>query len=133
MNRYAFSLVFALVGGQFTRTVGVKNRDIHGNHAAFEQCLKYALTNNIDKFIFGGDYLGEFPYPQKTMEMQESGLEKAAPYWTQITKHLMLTGEVSHGTVLAKAMKLCEEAIGKCSWYNISPKYWKKAIAELLT
>lgn len=50
-----------------------------------------------------------------------------------ITQHLMLTGEVSHGTVLAKAMKLCEEAIGKCSWYNISPKYWKKAIAELLT
>ena len=43
--------------------------DIHGNHAAFEQCIKYALTNNINKFIFLGDYLGEFPYPQKTMEM----------------------------------------------------------------
>ncbi len=80
MNRYAFSLVFALVGGQFTRTVGVKNRDIHGNHAAFEQCLKYALTNNIDKFIFWGDYLGESPYPQKTMEMQESGLGQRASH-----------------------------------------------------
>lgn len=278
--------------------------DIHGNHAAFEQCVKYALTNNINRFIFQGDYLGEFPYPQKTMEMiyslkekytcyfirgnkedywinrrsnnncewkngnltvgamkycyenltekdinffqslpisqeikfenistimachgspngnnekmlpandktnqtidecackyilcghthiqgvinhgnkialnpgavgaslhsggkaqfmilqqkaqewthkfisidydnekivkemQESGLEKEAPYWTQITKHLMYTGEVSHGTVLAKAMKLCEEEIGKCSWYNIPPQYWEKAIAELLT
>lgn len=268
--------------------------DIHGNHAAFEQCVKYSLTNNINRFIFLGDYLGELPYPQKTMEMiyrlkekytcyfirgnkedywinrrnnnicewkngnqtvgamkycyrnlterdinffqslsisqeikfenistimachgspnrnnekmlpandktnqtidecackyilfshthiqevinrgnkialtpgavgmslhsggkaqfvilqqeaqewthkfisidydkekivkemQESGLEKEAPYWTQITKHLILTGEVSHGTVLAKAMKLCEKEIGKCSWYNISPKY----------
>lgn len=278
--------------------------DIHGNHAAFEQCVKYALTNNINSFIFLGDYLGEFPYPQKTMEMiyslkekyicyfirgnkedywisrrnnhncewkngnqtvgamkycyenltekdinffqslpifqeikfenistimachgspnrnnekmlpanentnhiidecackyilyghthiqgainhdnkialnpgavgvslhsggkaqfmilqqkaqewthefisidydkeiiikelQESGLEKAAPYWTQITKHLILTGEVSHGTVLSEAIKLCEEETGKASWCNISPKYWEKAIAELLT
>ncbi len=31
--------------------------DIHGNHAAFEQCVKYALTNNINRFIFLDDYL----------------------------------------------------------------------------
>lgn len=66
-------------------------------------------------------------------EMQASGLEKAAPYWTQVTKHLILTGEVSHGAVLAKAMILCEKETGKCNWCNIPNKYWEKAIAELLT
>ncbi len=278
--------------------------DIHGNYSAFEQCVKYALNRNIHTFIFLGDYLGEFPYPQKTMgmiyalkekytcffvkgnkedywisrryhkncewkdgnrtvgamqycydnltegdidffqslsicqkikfenssamlachgspyrnnekmlpahdktnqmidecackyilcghthlqgvikhggkvvlnpgsvgvplhsggkaqfmilhqnmqewtyefigidydkekvikEMQESGLEKAAPYWTQVTKHVILTGEGSHGTVLAKAMNLCKEETGKGDWWNIPDQYWEKAIAELLT
>lgn len=65
-------------------------------------------------------------------EMQESGLEDAAPYWTQVTKHLILTGEVSHGTVLAKAMNLCNEETGKSNWYNIPDKYWERAINELL-
>lgn len=65
-------------------------------------------------------------------EMQESGLETLAPYWTQVTKHLMFTGEVSHGTVLAKAMNLCEKEIGKCNWYHVPDKYWEEAVAELL-
>lgn len=70
---------------------------------------------------------------EKTIkELRESGLEKAAPYWTQVTKHLILRGEVSHGTVLAKAMKLCEEETGKSYWCDIPNKYWEKAIAELL-
>ena len=42
--------------------------DIHGNYIAFEQCLDAALARGIDTLIFLGDYLGEFPYPQKTME-----------------------------------------------------------------
>jgi len=66
-------------------------------------------------------------------EMEESGLEKAAPYWTKVTKHLILTGEVSQGTVLARAMNLCEEETGKCNWCSIPDKYWEKAVAELLT
>ena len=43
--------------------------DIHGNYVAFQRCLDYVLARNINTFIFLGDYLGEFPYPQKTMEM----------------------------------------------------------------
>ena len=42
--------------------------DIHGNYVAFEQCLNIALARGIDTMIFLGDYLGEFPYPQKTLE-----------------------------------------------------------------
>lgn len=43
--------------------------DIHGNHIAWRECLNYALNKGVDTFIFLGDYLGEFAYPQKTMEM----------------------------------------------------------------
>lgn len=43
--------------------------DIHGNHIALEKSLEYALEERVDVFIFLGDYLGEFPYPQRTMDM----------------------------------------------------------------
>lgn len=43
--------------------------DIHGNYVAFRQCIEYVSTRNINIFIFLGDYLDGFPYPQKTMEM----------------------------------------------------------------
>ena len=41
--------------------------DIHGNYEAFKQCVDLVLGRGIRTFIFLGDYLGEFPYPQKTM------------------------------------------------------------------
>lgn len=65
-------------------------------------------------------------------EMQESGLAEAAPYWNKITKHLILTGEVSHGSVLAKAMQYCKEDTGDCVWYDIPEKYWERAVNELI-
>lgn len=65
-------------------------------------------------------------------EMQTSGLADAAPYWNQVTEHLILTGEVSHGTVLSRAMQLCGENNEKCDWYNVPEKYWKRAITELI-
>ena len=37
--------------------------DIHGNYAALQKCLDYAVTIGIDTFIFLGDYLGELAYP----------------------------------------------------------------------
>lgn len=43
--------------------------DIHGNYKALQKCLKHAETQNIDAYFFLGDYIGEFPYPQKTMEI----------------------------------------------------------------
>ena len=42
--------------------------DIHGNYAALEKCVSYAIERGISKFIFLGDYLGELAYPQKTMK-----------------------------------------------------------------
>lgn len=43
--------------------------DIHGNYEAFRTCVDYVLGQGIDKFIFLGDYLGEFPNPQDTMKL----------------------------------------------------------------
>lgn len=43
--------------------------DIHGNYLALEKCLKDAKERKVNRFIFLGDYTGEFAYPQKTMEM----------------------------------------------------------------
>lgn len=42
--------------------------DIHGNHIALEHSVRYAMSRNVDTFIFLGDYLGELAYPQKTMQ-----------------------------------------------------------------
>ena len=42
--------------------------DVHGNHIALEQSVRYAMSRNVDTFIFLGDYLGELAYPQKTMQ-----------------------------------------------------------------
>lgn len=39
--------------------------DIHGNYAALEQCMEYALRRNINAFIFLGDYLGNFHIRRK--------------------------------------------------------------------
>lgn len=66
-------------------------------------------------------------------ELQESGLNNAAPYWSKVTAHLILTGEISHGTVLTKAMELCEKDWVACKWYNVPERYWEQAIAELLS
>lgn len=65
-------------------------------------------------------------------EMQESGLYDRAPYWTDVTKHLILTGEVSHSSVLSRVMELCKEAGEICEWYNMPEKYWEQALKELL-
>lgn len=43
--------------------------DIHGNYEAFKTCVKYCEENEISDYIFLGDYLGEFAYPERTMAL----------------------------------------------------------------
>lgn len=43
--------------------------DIHSNHLALRACLEHAKGFNPDLFLFLGDYVGELPCPQKTMEL----------------------------------------------------------------
>ena len=43
--------------------------DIHGHFEAFQTCVRYVLERNIRNFIFLGDYVGEFSFPQRTMSL----------------------------------------------------------------
>ncbi len=43
--------------------------DIHGNYHALCACLQDAKARGCTEFFFLGDYVGEFAYPQKTMEL----------------------------------------------------------------
>lgn len=43
--------------------------DIHSNHIALETCIRHALNQNVDEFLFLGDYISDCPYPQKTMKI----------------------------------------------------------------
>ncbi|MDD4849700.1 MAG: metallophosphoesterase family protein [Gemmiger sp.] len=65
-------------------------------------------------------------------DLYQSGLSEKAPGWCAVTINLLRTGEIAHGTVLARAMALCKQDIGYCEWPHIPEAYWKKAIAELI-
>lgn len=43
--------------------------DIHSNYAGLEICIDHALKQNPDEFLFLGDYISDFPFPQKTMKI----------------------------------------------------------------
>ncbi|MCH5190434.1 MAG: metallophosphoesterase, partial [Oscillospiraceae bacterium] len=43
--------------------------DIHSNYAAFESAFNTIKKINPDGIIFLGDYVTDFPYPQRTMEI----------------------------------------------------------------
>lgn len=43
--------------------------DIHGNYVALEEVLKDAKTNNVDKYIFSGDLINEFPFGNKVINL----------------------------------------------------------------
>lgn len=65
-------------------------------------------------------------------ELQECGLEQRAPYWTQVTRHLLQAGENTHSRALFYAMDLDAAENGSTIWYNVPDKYWIKAITDLL-
>ena len=43
--------------------------DIHSNHTALETCIRHALAQGADEFLFLGDYISDCPFPQKTMQI----------------------------------------------------------------
>lgn len=65
-------------------------------------------------------------------DLHTSGLSEKAPFWCQVSEHLLRTGEVSHGAVLGRAMTLCSEEEGSCNWPNVPEKYWEKALKEMI-
>lgn len=65
-------------------------------------------------------------------DLYASGLSERAPYWCKVTEHLLRTGEISHGTVLARAMALCRDKFGKCEWPDIPEECWELAVRQAL-
>lgn len=63
-------------------------------------------------------------------DLHMSGLFDKAFYWCKVTEHLLRTGEVSHGTVLSKAMALCFAQKGECNWPDIPEECWETAVRE---
>lgn len=57
--------------------------DIHGNYIALRQCVEYALAGDVATFVFLGDYIGEFPYPRKTMEYLYAMRQKYTCYFVR--------------------------------------------------
>ncbi len=43
--------------------------DIHSNHVALDACMEEAVKQGAEEFLFLGDYLGEFAYPERTLEL----------------------------------------------------------------
>jgi ribosomal protein L11 methylase PrmA len=64
--------------------------------------------------------------------MHEVKLYEHAPSWSRITEHALYKGDISHGLVLSRAMKLCKEATGVCIWPDIPEEYWQQAVKEML-
>ncbi|MBO5145076.1 MAG: metallophosphoesterase family protein [Lachnospiraceae bacterium] len=60
--------------------------DIHSNYEAFKKCVEYSLDRGIETFVFLGDYLGELPYPQKTMQFLFFLKEKYTCYFIKGNK-----------------------------------------------
>ncbi len=63
--------------------------------------------------------------------MDEEKLYIEAPGWYEITKHLLLTGEKSHGAFVQEVMKNYYEETGIYTLYDIPEEYWKAEVAKL--
>ena len=64
-------------------------------------------------------------------DLHSSGLSRKAPYWCKVSENLLRTGEISHGTVLKRAMTLCKDKFGECNWPNVREECWAQAVKEL--
>jgi putative phosphoesterase len=67
----------------------------------------------------------------KDMELEK--LDIKAPGWYKITKHLLMTGEISHVTVVQKVMDLYFRESGKYDLDQIPENIWNRVIEELFS
>lgn len=105
-------------------SVGVS---LHGDGKAQFMILEDAFQKWNYEFISL-----EYDVEKVIEELHISGLVKKAPAWCKVSEHLLRTGEISHGTVLAKAMEVCRNELGECNWPNVPEKYWDLAVREMI-
>lgn len=66
-------------------------------------------------------------------DMKLEKLDIRAPGWYKTTKYLLMTGEISHATVVRKVMDLYFRESGKCDLYQIPENMWNRVIEELFS
>lgn len=66
------------------------------------------------------------------LRMESSGLDACAPYWCQVTRYMLRGVRIGHESVLVRAIELCRQQYGHCSWPEIPEECWAQAIRELL-
>ncbi|MDE7048285.1 MAG: metallophosphoesterase [Lachnospiraceae bacterium] len=73
----------------------------------------------------------EYDMENVIADLHSSGLSRKASYWCKVSENLLRTGELSHGTVLKRAMTLCKDKFGECSWPDVPEECWEQAVKEL--
>ena len=98
-------------------------------------------SNNKTQFLLleekAGKWVEEFVSIDYNVErviddLYKAGLDKKALGWCRVSEYILKHGDVSHGSVLARAMALCEKEEGNCIWPDIPEKYWEQAVSELI-
>lgn len=64
-------------------------------------------------------------------EMRAQGLYETAPFWAMGTERILTGCTVSLGSMLGRAMELCEQETGQCIWPMIPEIYWQRVHEEL--
>ena len=106
--------------------------DIHGNHVALEKCLKYIDNQKIDTFVFLGDYIGEMPCPQITMELLYGLMHTKQCYFISgMSIHILRGSCYSHAHGLNLAMEITKDKYGECVWPNIPEECFEEALKEV--
>lgn len=83
--------------------------------------------------IWDYEFVGlEYDVETVIADLHASELSKKAPFWCKVSEHLLRTGEISHGTVLARAMAICQDRFGECNWPDVPEECWEQAVKEMM-
>lgn len=74
----------------------------------------------------------EYDVESAIRELYEERLHEHAPCWCRVTEKMLREGNVSHGSVLSRAMELCRAETGECVWPHIPERFWQQAAEEML-
>lgn len=113
--------------GKLVLNAGAVGVSLHGDGKAQFMILEGAEQKWNYEFISL-----EYDVEKVIEDLHTSGLTLKAPAWCKVSANLLRTGEISHGTVLAKAMELCRNELGECNWPNVPEKYWDLAVKEMI-
>lgn len=114
--------------GKIVLNAGAVGVSLHSNGRAQFMILK----GRQDKWDYEFVSL-EYNVEDVIADLHLSGLSKKAPCWCSVSENLLRTGEISHGAVLARAMALCKEQYGECSWPNVPEACWEQAVEEMIS